>query len=264
MDVEEEDGEVYEVDFSQTTDAQTSELQPEPIKAEENSSGAVPEKIELTPTSQSSTILASALTYHSKVTPIQTSTPSQVNTRSARRSTSSIGSASTQSISGENGGDGDSSRRKVPTRNNSYAKDETMGQTLFWALVLNEISLFVCIFQKQLTRSQRHERDSGQHLKRHWLQWQNLLVHWCSPVPTVPKRIMVKMRCRTTLMVYTSAKRLNTYAIIAEKCTLGGYPSTNISAQSIPTNQSLMSERRRLCLNVRGVCALNQTNHFVF
>ena len=131
MDVEEEDGEVYEVDFSQTTDAQTSELQPEPIKAEENSSGAVPEKIELTPTSQSSTILASALTYHSKITPIQTSTPSQVNTRSARRSTSSIGSASTQSISGENGGDGDSSRRKVPTRNNSYAKDETMGQTLF-------------------------------------------------------------------------------------------------------------------------------------
>ncbi|CAG2162689.1 unnamed protein product [Oppiella nova] len=115
---DEDDGEVYEIDFSQPFDGQRG-------------TGA-DHGVDLRANPQSAAIVASTLAYHKSTT----SSPTQITTRALRRSTSSHGSAAGTPGPAENGGAGhhdmvtasgelvSTVRRKGPGRTPNWAKEE--------------------------------------------------------------------------------------------------------------------------------------------
>jgi hypothetical protein len=133
---EDEDGEIYEVDFSGLV-APNSQHKPQDSnvgEARQRFSAALVggsnsndnntntnSNVSQSPSSRA--IVASTLAYHHS---IAQTTPTQIgSTRTLRRSTSSHGSASTQSMSGENGTEGESQqRRKGPGRTPHWLKEQ--------------------------------------------------------------------------------------------------------------------------------------------
>jgi hypothetical protein len=139
---EDEDGEIYEVDFSGLV-APNSQHKPQDSNVGEarqrfsaalvggsnsnDNNTSTNSNVSQSPSSRA--IVASTLAYHHS---IAQTTPTQIgSTRTLRRSTSSHGSASTQSISGENGAEGESQqRRKGPGRTPHWLKEQESNQQL--------------------------------------------------------------------------------------------------------------------------------------
>ncbi|XP_054165342.1 longitudinals lacking protein, isoforms N/O/W/X/Y-like [Oppia nitens] len=113
-DDEEDDGEIYEVDFSQQFEEQTTGLQRN--SGDMDANAAATTTTNNTSTSAQSAIVASTLAYH------KMSSTSPHSTRSLRRSTSSVGGESNSE-----GGDVITTvRRKGPGRTPNWAKEEMM------------------------------------------------------------------------------------------------------------------------------------------
>lgn len=137
---DDEDGEIYEVDFSNIVPQESTvgearqrfsaALVGGNANNDINTTNINANSVSSSPSSRA--IVASTLAYHQTMSGVTHSTPSQVNTtRTLRRSTSSHGSASTQSMAGENGTDmsapdvlGVNSRRKGPGRTPTWIKEQ--------------------------------------------------------------------------------------------------------------------------------------------
>jgi len=133
---DDEDGEIYEVDFSglvpqqnETNVGEARQRLSAALTGGGNTTNDVNTNVNSNSVSASPSsraIVASTLAYHS--IGVSQSTPSQINTtRTLRRSTSSHGSASTQSMTGENGiesGPDGMQRRKGPGRTPTWMKEQ--------------------------------------------------------------------------------------------------------------------------------------------